>query len=244
MATAIAASPVHGRMTVLTHTSVASALRDLPAKTIVVCVGDGTTHDLNLSTLSAQRPDALCVALRIVRSDETAAPVSSTTTVSTPTSTPIAPPIRVISNGAFHSRTAFTAVASDASLSADALARVRTLFEILGDVVVVDSRQYAVIERVLTRSTEAMRQLIDALAAGGQAVGLPDTLAQTLSQQTVHGAATMVRTTGEHPAALKDRVASPAGTTIAGLYTLEQGAFRGGVMAAVDSTVTRPSSNG
>jgi pyrroline-5-carboxylate reductase len=44
---------------------------------------------------------------------------------------------------------------------------------------------------------------------------------------------------GEHPAVLKDRVASPGGTTIAGLQALEERAVRGAFMAAVEAATLR-----
>jgi pyrroline-5-carboxylate reductase len=49
----------------------------------------------------------------------------------------------------------------------------------------------------------------------------------------------MVLETGEHPARLKDQVASPGGTTIAGLHELESGGLRASLMAAVEAAAKR-----
>jgi pyrroline-5-carboxylate reductase len=81
--------------------------------------------------------------------------------------------------------------------------------------------------------------LIEALADGGVRVGLPRDVAQALAAQTVFGAAKMVLETGTHPAALKDAVASPGGTTIAGLHALERGSFRVLLINAVEAATLR-----
>ena len=81
--------------------------------------------------------------------------------------------------------------------------------------------------------------MIEALSDGGVRVGLPRDVATTLAAQTVFGAAKVVLDSGSHPGVLKDMVASPGGTTIAGLHALERGGFRAAVMNAVEAAAHR-----
>jgi len=74
---------------------------------------------------------------------------------------------------------------------------------------------------------------IESLADGGVQVGLSRDVALKLALQTVYGAARMALESGKHLGELRDEVTSPGGTTIAGLYALEKGRFRGTVMEAV-----------
>ena len=60
-----------------------------------------------------------------------------------------------------------------------------------------------------------------------------------LAAQTVLGGARMVLQTGQHPGALKDLVASPGGTTIAGLHELERGGLRASIMNAIEAATER-----
>lgn len=81
--------------------------------------------------------------------------------------------------------------------------------------------------------------LIEALADGGVKMGLPREKALPMAVQTVRGAAAFVAESGMHPAEVKDKVASPGGTTIAGLHVLEQGGLRGMIVSAVEAATQR-----
>ena len=74
---------------------------------------------------------------------------------------------------------------------------------------------------------------IEAMADAGVYLGLPRDVAIKLSCQTFYGASKLVKETGEHPALLKDKVASPGGTTIEGIFALEASSFRAAIMDAV-----------
>lgn len=69
--------------------------------------------------------------------------------------------------------------------------------------------------------------VMQALADGGVALGLPVTAARTLAAQTMLGAAKVLLETGQEPTTFIQAVASPQGTTAAGLAVLEQSDLRG-----------------
>ncbi len=81
--------------------------------------------------------------------------------------------------------------------------------------------------------------LLEALADGGVACGLPRKKALLYAAQMVKGTAALQLATGEHPGAMKDAVCSPGGTTIAGVRVLEEKGFRGAAMDAVIAAVEK-----
>jgi pyrroline-5-carboxylate reductase len=80
--------------------------------------------------------------------------------------------------------------------------------------------------------------MLEALADGGVMMGLPRAVALEIAAQVLQGSARMVLDTGFHPAALKDQVTTPAGSTIAGLLIMEDGRIRS-VLARTIQEATR-----
>ncbi|MDR1352054.1 MAG: pyrroline-5-carboxylate reductase [Treponema sp.] len=120
--------------------------------------------------------------------------------------------------------------------------KARELERILGAAGMVDRLEEKYLDAVtgLSGSGPAFVYLfIESLADGGVRAGLPRDKALRYAVQTVLGSAAMVKETGKHPGELKDMVTSPAGTTIAGISALENGAFRGIIMNAVEAAYRR-----
>jgi pyrroline-5-carboxylate reductase len=76
--------------------------------------------------------------------------------------------------------------------------------------------------------------ILEALTDGGVRMGLRRDTAMQIAAQMFQGAARMVLQTGMHPAALKDQVTTPAGSTIAGLLIMEDGRIRSVIARAVE----------
>ena len=81
--------------------------------------------------------------------------------------------------------------------------------------------------------------MIEAMSDAGVKCGLPRNTSTELAIQTLLGTSKLLTETNIHPAALKDAVCSPGGSTIAGVEALERNAFRAAVIDAVESAYKR-----
>ena len=109
----------------------------------------------------------------------------------------------------------------------------------VGTVVRVDESQMDAVTGLSGSGPAYVCLVIEALADGGVLAGLPRPLAMELATQTVLGTAQMVLETRQHPAELKDAVASPGGTTIAALKVLEDTGLRSALIGAVQASAKR-----
>ena len=130
-------------------------------------------------------------------------------------------------------------VAGDLATPAHVARAARLLAAVCGVVHVVSEPQLDAVCGLSGSGPAFVCLLIEALADGGVAAGLPRATALSLAVQLVKGTATLVQASGAHPAQVKDAVASPGGTTIAGIHALETGGFRGAAMSAVIAAARR-----
>ena len=117
--------------------------------------------------------------------------------------------------------------------------RAKAIFEAVGAVVEAEEKWMDVVTGLSGSGPAYVFLFLEALIEAGVRLGLPRDVSGTLAQHTLRGAAELAITSGVHPAELKDRVASPGGTTLAGLAELEKGAFRSVVLQAVQAATFR-----
>jgi pyrroline-5-carboxylate reductase len=107
------------------------------------------------------------------------------------------------------------------------------LFNLLGEVIQLDETYLNLATGLVGSGPAYIFLIIDALADAGVRLGLPKETSILLAAQTTLGAARMVVETKEHPVKLKDKVATPAGTTVEGLLELEKGNIRAVIISAI-----------
>jgi pyrroline-5-carboxylate reductase len=113
------------------------------------------------------------------------------------------------------------------------------VLRLLGKVVQLEEQYLNLATGLVGSGPAYLFVIIDALADAGVRLGLPKDLSIILAAQTTLGAAKIVIETGEHPAKLKDMVATPGGTTVEGLLALEQGKLRATLISAVTEATRR-----
>ena len=136
------------------------------------------------------------------------------------------PVLRAMPNTPSHVKCGMTGLCRGRHASDEHLALARSLFDAVGRTVVVDEKHMDAVTGLSASGPAFLYIVIESLAEAGVKVGLPRAVATELAAQTVVGAGRMVIERGEHPAALKDEVTTPAGCTIDGILELEEGGLR------------------
>jgi pyrroline-5-carboxylate reductase len=148
--------------------------------------------------------------------------------------------IRVMPNAPASVLAGITALCPGRNIMPDDLQRATSIFDCVGRTVVIKNEDLMNVVTGLSGSGPAfIFMLIESLSDAGVQLGISRKEASLLAAQTVYGAAKMILETGKHPSELKDLVATPGGTTFAGLKMLEKGGFRATIMDAVEAATVR-----
>ncbi len=125
------------------------------------------------------------------------------------------------------SRMAPEQAANPANLADDThIALATQIFNSVGATLEVESKLMDAVTSLNGSGPAFVYVMLEAMADGAVMMGLSREVALTLAAQVFRGAAAMVLDTKQHPAALRDQVTTPAGCTIAGLLTMEDGRIR------------------
>lgn len=81
--------------------------------------------------------------------------------------------------------------------------------------------------------------LVEAMIDSGILLGFSHEDARELALKTIEGSITLLQETGKTPSELKWQIASPKGTTIAGLRALEQSGFKSSIIGAFEASYER-----
>ncbi|MBI4606669.1 MAG: pyrroline-5-carboxylate reductase [Planctomycetes bacterium] len=149
------------------------------------------------------------------------------------------PVVRAMPNIAATVDAAASAIAACPPATEDHLALAEAIFAAVGEVVRVEEEHLDAVTGLSGSGPAYIYMVIEALCDGGVKVGLPRDVAMRLATQTVFGAAKLVKETGQHPAALKDQVTTPGGTTIAAVHELEERGLRAMLISAVVTATER-----
>ena len=131
-----------------------------------------------------------------------------------------------------------TALCFDAGFSEPKKETVREIIAKIGKFYEIDEAGFAAFTGIAGSLPAYACAFIEAAADAGVRGGLPRQLCYDAVAAAAEGTARLIQS-GKHPAALKDEVCSPAGTTIEGLAALEKGGFRGALMQAIAACIAK-----
>jgi pyrroline-5-carboxylate reductase len=119
------------------------------------------------------------------------------------------------------------------------LLEAEAMLRAVGKVIRVPEKQQDAVTAISGTGPAYVFYVVEAMIESGVHLGLPRATAAELVVQTVFGAATMLRDTGEHPTVLRENVTSPAGTTAAAVRKLEEHSVRAAFLVAMQAARDR-----
>ena len=131
------------------------------------------------------------------------------------------------------------AVAFGKHVTVDQQKIATSIFEAVGEIVVVAEDQLDAVTGLSGSGPAYIYMVIEALIDGGVKMGLSRDISTKLAIQTVLGSAKLAKSSGLHPAILRDQVTTPGGTTINAIHELESHGLRSMLIDAVATATHR-----
>ena len=141
--------------------------------------------------------------------------------------------VRSMPNIAALAKASFTAYTCGPGVTAEDKATVKTLLDTMGTCMEVEEKYMDAVTGLSGSGPAFVAIVIDALMFAGLKVGLPRELSLRSSAQSVLGAAKLVLDGTLKPNEIAEMVTTPGGTTIDGIYEIEDGKLRTALMNAV-----------
>jgi len=141
--------------------------------------------------------------------------------------------VRAVPNTPVLVEEGLTGIAWEDDITSAQKIAVRKIFEPISEIFELQERQLDPFLALTSSGPAYIALVIESMADGAVAAGLPRNISNELAHKTLSGTASLLREKDLHPAVLKDMVASPAGTTISALRHLELAGLRSALIEAV-----------
>ncbi|MFZ9105771.1 MAG: pyrroline-5-carboxylate reductase [Pontimonas sp.] len=149
------------------------------------------------------------------------------------------PVVRAMPNTPTQIRQGVTGVASGATTSSDQLSSAVGLFELVGDVVIVDESDINVLSALSGSGPAYLFYVAEKMMDVATHHGFSPEQARTMVQGTLLGAAALLEASGETPQDLRRAVTSPGGTTEQAIAVFDEHRLGEVFFEAVDRAVAR-----
>lgn len=131
------------------------------------------------------------------------------------------------------------AVSGGLHCDASHLEEAQALLAATGKVVEVPEKLQDAVTAISGSGPAYIFYVVEAMIEAGVVLGMPRATATELVVQTLFGAATMIKETGQHPTVLREQVTSPGGTTAAALRELDDHKVRAAFISAMEAAAKR-----
>src|ERR1700749_4999223 len=149
------------------------------------------------------------------------------------------PVVRVMSNTPVLVDEAMSVISAGAHASEEHLRRAEELLRPVGKVLRIPESQQDAATALSGSGPAYVYYLVESMVDAAILLGMARGAALEMVIQTVYGAATMLRESGEHPVILREAVTSPGGTPISAIAELERHGVRAAFLAASEAARDR-----